>query len=141
MRNLSNFAETQSKAKGDEMTAITFGGSTAPMARAGHAPRARLRLTARGRAVFTTLAAAPLVAIAVFLGLGGGDAVASHDGSGAPLEYVSVAPGESLWQLAEQVAPQADPREVVADILTLNQLASADVQPGQQLAIPSQYGS
>ena len=56
-------------------------------------------------------------------------------------EYVSIAPGQSLWQLAEQVAPQADPREVVADILSLNQLRSADVQPGQELAIPLQYGS
>ena len=116
------------------MSAITFTGSTAPVVRAP-----RLRLTARGRAVFTTLAAAPLVAIALFVGLGGGDAVASQDAPGATLEYVSVVPGQSLWQLAEQVAPQADPREVVADILALNQLESADVQPGQELAIPLQY--
>ncbi len=114
------------------MSAITFS--------AGTVPAPRLRLTARGRAVFTTLAAAPLVAIALFLGLSGGDAVASHDAPAAGLEYVSIASGQSLWQLAEQVAPQADPREVVADIVSLNQLASADVQPGQQLAIPAQYG-
>jgi len=116
------------------MSAITFTGSTATVVRAP-----RLRLTARGRAAFTTLAAAPLVALALFVGLGGGDAVASQDAPGATLEYVSVAPGQSLWQLAEQVAPQADPREVVADILALNQLDSADVQPGQELAIPVQY--
>ncbi len=66
---------------------------------------------------------------------------ASQDAAGASLEYVSVAPGQSLWQLAEQVAPRADPREVVADILALNQLASADVQPGQELAIPAQYAA
>ncbi len=116
------------------MSAITFTGNTIP---AVHAPR--LRLTARGRAVFTALTAAPLVAIALFIGLGGGEAVASHNAPGASLEYVSVAPGQSLWQLAQQVAPQADPREVVADILVLNQLASADVQPGQELALPAQY--
>jgi len=122
------------------MTAITFTGSAMPV----RAPR--LRLTARGRAVFTTLAAAPLVAIVLFLGLGGGDAVAGQNASAgsvdaASFEYVSVAPGQSLWQLAEQVAPHADPREVVADILALNQLQSADVQPGQELAIPLQYTS
>jgi hypothetical protein len=129
------------------MTAITFTGSGMP----ARAPR--LRLTPRGRAVFTTLAAAPLVAIAVFIGLGGGDAVAGQNtpsvsdattfGSAsfdsASFKYVSIAPGQSLWQLAEQVAPSADPREVVADILALNQLRSADVQPGQELAIPLQY--
>jgi hypothetical protein len=117
------------------MTAITFTGSEMPV----RAPR--LRLTSRGRAVFTTLAAAPLVAIALFIGLGGGDAVAGQNtpSVAASFEYVSVAPGQSLWQLAEQVAPNADPREVVADILALNQLRSADVQPGQELAIPLQY--
>lgn len=118
------------------MTTIAFG--TTPS-------MPRLRLTRRGRIVFTTLAAAPLVAIAVFLGLGGGDAVAGSQASAATTEltteftYVSVAPGQSLWQLAEQVAPQADPREVVADILALNGLQSADVQPGQEVAIPLQY--
>jgi len=116
------------------MSAITFTGNAVAAMRPP-----RLRLTARGRAVFTTLAAAPLVAIAVFLGLSGGDALAGQDASAASLEYVSIASGQSLWQLAEQVAPQADPREVVADILALNQLESADVQPGQRVAIPAQY--
>jgi hypothetical protein len=118
------------------MTAITFTGGAMPV----RAPR--LRLTARGRTVFTTLAAAPLVAIALFIGLGGGDAVAGQNdpaATAATFTYVSIAPGQSLWQLAEQVAPNADPREVVADILALNQLRSADVQPGQELAIPLQY--
>jgi hypothetical protein len=121
------------------MSAIAFGGPTVGRAAV---PAPRLRLTRRGRAVFTTLAAAPLVALAVFLGLGGGDAVAgvgTDASSSASFAYVSVAPGQSLWQLAEQVAPQADPREVVADILALNGLRSADVQPGQKLAIPLQY--
>ena len=120
------------------MTTIAFG--PAPRTRTG-VTVPRLRLTRRGRAVFTTLAAAPLVAIAVFLGLGGGDAVAGSSSAGdtASFTYVSIAPGQSLWQLAEQVAPQADPREVVADILTLNNLSSGDVQPGQKLAIPAAY--
>ena len=131
------------------MTAITFTGSAMPFRTPRRAPR--LRLTPRGRAVFTTLAAAPLVAIALFIGLGGGDAVAGNNASaatagsasagGTSFEYVSIAPGQSLWELAEQVAPYADPREVVADILALNQLRSADVQPGQELAIPVQYSS
>ena len=118
------------------MSAMTFTGGAV-----SHTGTPRLRLTARGRTVFTTLAAAPLVVIAVFLGLGGLDAVAGQaaSSSSASFTYVSIAPGQSLWQLAEQVAPNADPREVVADILALNGLKSADVQPGQELAIPPQY--
>jgi hypothetical protein len=111
------------------MTTITYG--TAPAV-------PRLRLTSRGRAVFGALAALPLVAVALFLGIGANGAQAGDDAPGT-LTYVSIAPGESLWQLAEQVAPQADPREVVADILALNRLTSGDVQPGQELAIPAQY--
>jgi LysM domain-containing protein len=111
------------------MTTITFGNAPAP----------RLRLTQRGRTVFGALIAIPLIALAILvgpnvLGAQAGDAPVVNS-----FTYVSVAPGQSLWQLAEQVAPQADPREVIADILTLNNLSSGDVQPGQQLAIPAQY--
>jgi hypothetical protein len=117
--------------QGDEMTAITFGNAPAP----------RLRLTSRGRFVFGVLAAIPVIAVAVFLGIGADGANATLDSGTTTFEYVSVEPGQSLWQLAEQVAPQADPREVVADILSLNNLPSGDVQPGQELAIPTQYSS
>ena len=115
------------------MTAIAFGAAPAPRL------RPRLRLTSRGRMVFGTLAALPVIAIALFVGPNVIGAQASADSVQNSFEYVSIAPGQSLWQLAEQVAPQADPREVVADILTLNNLSSGDVQPGQKLAIPAQY--
>jgi hypothetical protein len=52
---------------------------------------------------------------------------------------VSVAAGESLWQLAESIAPSVDPRVVIDDIVEINQLESTAVVPGQQLAVPS-YG-
>lgn len=106
------------------------------------APAPRLRLTSRGRAVFGVLAAIPVIAIALLVGpnvLGAQATGTVADSAADSFEYVSIAPGQSLWQLAEQVAPQADPREVVADILTLNNLSSGDVQPGQKLAIPAAY--
>ena len=111
------------------MTTITFSSAPAP----------HLRLTARGRAVFGTLAAIPVVAIAMFLGIGAGGAQATAEAGSTSFEYVSVEPGQSLWQLAEQLAPQSDPSEVVADIVALNHLSSGDVQPGQQLAVPAEY--
>jgi hypothetical protein len=52
---------------------------------------------------------------------------------------VTVDSGQSLWQVAETLAPTADPRDVIADIMQLNQLESADVLAGQQLAIPAKY--
>ncbi len=99
----------------------------------------RLRLTPRGRAVFGTLAAIPLVLLALALGVGAPSADAGATASLDTFSYVSVAPGQSLWQVAETLAPEADPREVIADIMALNQLASSAVEPGQKLAIPTAY--
>ena len=49
---------------------------------------------------------------------------------------VSVSHGDSLWSLATEFAPDRDPRDVVADIVELNNLDSATVPAGRQLYIP-----
>lgn len=100
-----------------------------------------LRITRRGRAVLTLLIAIPLAIAAAVTGIGAIGAAAGTQGSTATFHYVTVEPGESLWQVAQAVAPTADPRDVVANILNLNNLSSGDVQPGQRLAIPAQYSS
>ncbi|AWB88917.1 LysM peptidoglycan-binding domain-containing protein [Salinibacterium hongtaonis] len=107
-----------------------------PTASNGGQGRSRLRLTRRGRIVFTTLSALPVVAIALVLGLNGGIATAT-DTTGAPVGVVTVDAGESLWSIASEISPNSDPRDFVAEVLAFNQLSSADVFPGQQLAIPS----
>lgn len=99
----------------------------------------RLRLTKRGRAVLTFLAATPLVLGALFFVLNGGGATASREGSAIGFDYVTVESGQTLWQLAESLAPAADPRDVIAEIMQLNQLESADVYAGQELAVPAGY--
>ncbi len=98
----------------------------------------RLRLTRRGRAVLTLVISIPLVIAALFVIVNGGGAIATNH-PGTALHYVTVQGGETLWQLAGEVAPLADPREVVADIVNLNQLASSDIQAGQRIAIPARY--
>ncbi len=99
----------------------------------------RLRLTRRGRAVFTTLAATPFAVVALVLALNGGVAAATADLSAGTFDYVMVEPGQSLWEVAQSIAPNADPRDVIADIVRLNQLESSVVHPGEQLAIPASY--
>ncbi|MGL4340676.1 MAG: LysM peptidoglycan-binding domain-containing protein [Rhodoglobus sp.] len=99
----------------------------------------RLRLTRRGRFLLTAVAAAPVVIGAMFFPLDGGQATATRDGSDADFRYLTVASGETLWQLATELAPHADPREVIDQIIQLNQLASADVFAGQEIAIPAEY--
>jgi hypothetical protein len=116
----------------------TAGLSPAGAGAAGR-PSTHLRLTKRGRRVLTVLAAVPVVVGALVVTLNGGIATATDVAGDTRFEYVTVSAGESLWQLAGQIAPSADPREVISDVVHLNQLPSADLQAGQRLAIPTQY--
>lgn len=104
-----------------------------------HEVAPRLRITRRGRAVLLALVAVPIAVIAGVFAINGGTASATSDATASQFEYLQVESGQTLWQLAGEVAPDSDPRDVVSDILHLNQLASSDVQPGQQLAIPERY--
>jgi LysM repeat protein len=113
---------------------------SAVSARSASAAPARHRRTRRGRAVLTTLAGIPIVAGSLFLSLTGVPAVASSEVSRVPLQSVTVESGQSLWAIAQAVAPTADPREVIDSIMRLNQLSSYDVVPGQELAIPRDLG-
>jgi len=100
-------------------------------------PATRLRLTRRGRVVFTALAALPLVAWALVAVLGSGGAAADAGLHGATtFEYVTIGQGDSLWALAESIAPDGDPRVLVDEIIRLNGLDDAVVEPGQRLALP-----
>jgi len=114
-------------------------GPTARANRASAAPAAHLRLTRRGRVVLTSLAAIPLVIAALVFAVNGGSAVATGQVASTSFDYVTVEPGQSLWQVAEHIAPSADLRDVVADIVHLNRLESTNLQPGQKIAIPTQY--
>jgi LysM repeat protein len=103
------------------------------------APMPRLRLTKRGRRVLVFLVAFPLVAAALAFALNGGMAAATNVSGASSLQYVTVESGQSLWQLASEIAPSADPRDVISDVVHLNQLTGTDIQAGQRLAIPARY--
>ncbi|GAA3758876.1 LysM peptidoglycan-binding domain-containing protein [Microbacterium kribbense] len=100
-----------------------------------------LRLTVRGRRVLAGLVALPLAAAIFVAVLGGGSALASRD-AGAPsgsFSTVTVVAGDSLWSIAQRVAPGADPRDVVDAIVSLNALEGAVLVPGEKLALPVEY--
>lgn len=97
----------------------------------------RLRITRRGRAVLSFLVAAPIVAVILGLALAGGEATATSGPGEIPV--VTVEAGQNLWQVAEAIAPDANPADVVADILAINELSGASVMPGQTLVIPARY--
>ncbi|MGB4777121.1 LysM peptidoglycan-binding domain-containing protein [Microbacterium sp.] len=102
----------------------------------------RLRLTRRGRRVLAFLASIPaIVALSIAIVSGGGAIASDEGGAGATFAYVTVMPGESLWSIAETVAPRADPRDAVDAIMRLNALPSGNLVAGQAIAIPAEYGA
>ena len=147
------------------MTGKMATAATSPALAVPAMPASHLRLTARGRAVFSVLGATVISATMAAIILGGATATAtsavsavsgftpasselaatgvSASGANSPgspvFDYVQVESGQSLWQLAESVAPAADPRDVIYEIVKLNQLSTPEVHPGQQLAIPLAY--
>ncbi|WP_322409398.1 LysM peptidoglycan-binding domain-containing protein [Microbacterium invictum] len=101
----------------------------------------RLRLTTRGRRVLASLAALPAVVALSAAMISGGSALATRadGGPAASFDTVTVQSGDSLWAIAERVAPSADPRDVVAAFSRLNGLDAGVVAAGQELAIPAEY--
>jgi len=104
--------------------------------------RVRLRLTRRGRAVIAVLVSLPLVIWLISASLNGGGATATSESgasAGAVVTTVTVEAGQSLWEVAQVIAPNASTADVVADVMAINALESASVQPGQQLIVPERY--
>ena len=140
------------------------GGQVRGQARTGASADRGIRLTARGRRLVRLLVlATATVVLAVGLVLAwmtvaatvapgasagdGGAGVASGAGVGTEVDAgagagagrtvaVVVAPGDTLWQLAGEHAPDRDPRSVVADIVALNDLGSTGVQAGARVLVP-----
>jgi LysM repeat protein len=94
-------------------------------------------MTRRGRSVLLALVATPVVLAALAFGINAGGATATN--SSTPLAKVTVVGGETLWGVARQIAPNSDPRDVIADLESVNRLTSAVIYPGEQLSVPAQY--
>ena len=93
-----------------------------------------LRITRRGRVVLAALFAIPVLAVSLLVTSPG--ALAESTASSNNFDYVTVVSGDTLWAIAEMIDPTGDPRDMVAELMTLNQLTSANLSPGQELAIP-----
>lgn len=91
------------------------------------------RLTRRGRVLLLTALVAVLFGA---FSLGRSVSEAAAPGARPAQHVVTVEQGDSLWDLAQRVAPDDDPRDVVAQIRELNDLPGAVLVPGQQLVLP-----
>ncbi|MBG0739320.1 LysM peptidoglycan-binding domain-containing protein [Paeniglutamicibacter antarcticus] len=103
------------------------------------AGRAPLRLTRRGRFV---LVGVPLMLAAIVVLVLAGFFTAPAQASvgsgsvGVHAATVTVLAGQTLWSIASTADSNRDPRDVVADLVELNNLSNSVLQPGQQLFVP-----
>ncbi|HMU35973.1 MAG TPA: LysM peptidoglycan-binding domain-containing protein [Marmoricola sp.] len=98
------------------------------------AAQSELRLTRRGRIVFTMIFLSLVAAAMIFVG---GRAAASFDAGNPPaIHYITVSSGDTLYSLAGDYAEPGQIREMVQQIEDLNSLDSVTIYPGQRLAIP-----
>lgn len=110
------------------------------------APVKALRLTRRGRLVFFGIPALLVAAATVFAMMGiifGSIASPAH--ASAEFEAVSmsdyattvtVLQGESLWSIARDSNPARNARDVVQEIVALNDLGAGTLHAGQQIFVP-----
>ncbi|TDW54937.1 LysM peptidoglycan-binding domain-containing protein [Kribbella pratensis] len=95
-----------------------------------------LRLTRRGRMLLTAVSVLIFGSAIVVLGL----RVTGVLEPGPRFTHtvpVQVAPGQTLWSIAQNTNPTEDPATIVEKIADLNKLSSpADITPGETLQIP-----
>lgn len=96
----------------------------------------RTVLNARGRRFVRQASVVTVAAVAAISFFSGQAATAGSDSVKSHFTYVTIHSGESLWQLAAKVAPNEDRRDWIAKVVDLNALTSADVAPGQRIALP-----
>lgn len=126
----------------DEAVRIDPAAAPVPLRPAPPGPAAPVpvRLTRRGRLVVT--AAALLAIAALSVALAGAAQALGHSGAPArpagtaAITRIQVRAGQNLWSLAESYDPDADPRQVIQQIVQLNSMRTDQVQPGQVLWMP-----
>lgn len=93
-----------------------------------------VRLTRRGRLVVFTLALLAVLTVGVLLA--SGSVATGEPGTAEPTEVVLVGSGDTLWDIAADLADDGDVRGMIDRIEKLNALDSGMVVAGQQLVVP-----
>ena len=94
----------------------------------------RMRLTTRGKVVFSSLIAGVVVFSTLIFS--SSDASARSADIQDQAIYVTVLTGDTLWDIAATIDPQSDPRDLVFELMHLNDLPTAELSRGQELLIP-----
>ena len=76
------------------------------------------------------------LAVALTIPMSGWATATLSGGSPEPVRVIEVAPGETLYGIAGDLAEPGEIREMVHRIQELNSLPGAQISEGQKLAVP-----
>lgn len=100
--------------------------------------RRGVHLTSRGRVLLVLVLAALLLGAFAIGRSASSQATTVTSTPAAATTQVTVQSGDTLWSLAQRLAPEQDTRKVVDQLRRLNHLRSAsDLKAGQQLLLPA----
>ena len=93
-------------------------------------------LNRRGRLARTVLVLSLAIVLASVVSAKAGAGTSSAPVAAGSFITVTVAPGETVWSLANRLSNGSDVRSLVSEIISVNSLASVDLSAGQKLRIP-----
>ena len=93
-----------------------------------------VRLTRRGRLVLVLAFLA--LAVALMIPMSGWATASLTGGTPEPVRVVEVAPGDTLYGIAAELAEPGEIRAMVHRIQELNSLPGGQIEEGQKLAVP-----
>jgi predicted Zn-dependent protease len=100
--------------------------------------RPQFRLSRKARLVRTAvLLAIVITGVNQFGQFSGAQATNQSTTNIGSVHYVSVRSGDTLWSMAERLAPNTDPRDWIDRVTVMNNLGTSGVWAGQRIAVPS----
>ena len=117
------------------MSTLTIGPAFRPV----HQPavrRSTVRLTRRGRVV--VLLASLVLAFAVGILVAAGSVATGAAGTPEPTKVITVGSGDTLWQIAADLADDGDVRSMMTKIESLNAMDGGMLTAGQRLVVPAE---
>ena len=95
-----------------------------------------ITLNRRGRLARTFVVLSLAIVLGSVVSAKAGAGTDTSPQAGGSFITVTVAPGDTVWSLANRLAGARDVRSLVSEIISVNSLASVDVATGQKLRIP-----
>ena len=99
-------------------------------------PSGRIVLNRRGRLARTLVVLSLAIVAASVAGGQAGASTASKTSATQSFITVTVAPGDTVWSLANRAGAGSDAGALVSSIIEINGLGSGDLSAGQRIRIP-----